>query len=211
MRLDHVSYAVSAASFAPTLQRLGAQLGASFADGGVHPRFGTRNVVLPCADGTYVEIVSPLDHPAAERMPFGQAVRSRADDGGGWMGWVVAVDDLAPIEQRLGRSAADGHRVLPSGDELQWKQIGVLDLMRDPQLPFFVHWSTGSKHPSLDASGRIRIRGLEIAGDESAVQDWLGGPVADVLGNVAISWAPADEPGLVAVEFDTPSGPIRID
>lgn len=211
MRLDHVSYAVSAASFVPTLQRIGSQLGATFADGGVHPRFGTRNVVLPCAEGTYVEIVTALDHPAAERMPFGQAVRRRAEDGGGWMGWVVSVDDLAPIERRLGRPAAAGHRVLPTGDDLRWHQIGVLDLMRDPQLPFFVAWEPDTKHPSAEFAGHTRVRGLEIAGDEDAIEAWLGGQVQDVLGGVEVIWVDGDEPGLVAVEFDTPSGRVRVD
>jgi len=129
VHLDHVSYAVTPGAFVPTLQRLGAALGASFADGGVHPGFGTRNVVLPCAGGTYIEIVSPLDHPAVDRVPFGRAVKEKADDGGGWLGWVVGVDSLEPIEQRLGRHSVEGHRILPSGERLSWQQIGVLDLL----------------------------------------------------------------------------------
>ena len=56
-----------------------------------------------------------LDHPAADKAAFGQAVRARSADGGGWLGWVVAVDDLKPIERRLGRPAIDGHRYLPDG------------------------------------------------------------------------------------------------
>ena len=81
MQLDHVSYAVSAQQFADTVQRLGADLGGSFIDGGKHPRFGTRNFVLPLAGGTYVEIVTPLEHPAGESAPFGRAVRERETQG----------------------------------------------------------------------------------------------------------------------------------
>src|SRR3954469_19816693 len=103
MRLDHVSYATEPAHLADTVQRLGAALGASFVDGGLHPRFGTRNFLLPLADGMYLEVVSALDHPAAFTAPFGQAVRARADQGGGWMGWVVGVSDITAIESRLGR------------------------------------------------------------------------------------------------------------
>ncbi|GMA87142.1 hypothetical protein GCM10025868_23920 [Angustibacter aerolatus] len=85
--------------------------------GGVHPRFGTRNVVLPLLDRRYLEVVECLDHPASDKAPFGQAVKQRSADGGGWLGWVVAVDDLAPYEQRLGREAAPGNRHRPDGTE----------------------------------------------------------------------------------------------
>jgi hypothetical protein len=59
------------------------------------PRFGTRNMILPLAHERYVEVVEVLDHPAADKAPFGQAVRARSEMGGGWLGWVVRVDDLA--------------------------------------------------------------------------------------------------------------------
>ncbi len=39
MHLDHVSYAVRHTELADTVQRLGSELGASFIDGGKHPRF----------------------------------------------------------------------------------------------------------------------------------------------------------------------------
>ncbi|MET8755556.1 VOC family protein, partial [Streptomyces sp. NPDC004667] len=66
MRLDHVSYAVARDSFVSTVQWIGSALGAGFVDGGVHPRFGTRNFILPLSGGTYVEVVTTLDHPAAD-------------------------------------------------------------------------------------------------------------------------------------------------
>ena len=140
MRLDHVSYAAPVEHLADTVQRIGSALGATFTDGGLHPRFGTRNFILPLAGGTYVEVVAALDHPAAYSAPFGRAVRARADEGGGWMGWVVSVSDMAKVEARLGRQAVEGHRVRPDGYDLHWQQIGVLDTMSDAQLPFFVHW-----------------------------------------------------------------------
>ena len=120
-----------------------------FIDGGVHPRFGTRNMILPLADRTYLEIVEVLDHPASDKAPFGQAVRARSALGGGWLGWVVAVDDITVVEERLGREAAKGNRHRPDGEELLWKQIGVNGLIADPQLPFFVQWeSPAEMHPS---------------------------------------------------------------
>jgi hypothetical protein len=66
MRLDHVSYVTSHDQLADTVQRLGSRLGSTFVDGGVHPRFGTRNFTLPLHNGQYIEVVCPLDHPSQD-------------------------------------------------------------------------------------------------------------------------------------------------
>ena len=212
MRLDHVSYAVSHDELADTVQRLGADLGAGFVDGGRHPRFGTQNFILPLVGNMYIEIVAALDHPAAEQAPFGRAVRNRAEAGGGWLGWVVAVDDLAPIEARLGRTAIDGHRRRPDGYDLQWRQLGVLDLIQDPQLPFFISWiSPLSEHPSRTHSD-VRISRIELAGDPDVVCEWLVEPAAHPLDDIDVEWiTDSDEQGIVAITFETPSGSLRLD
>ena len=157
MRLDHLSFAAGPDGLAGTAQRIGGLLGKDFVDGGVHPRFGTRNMILPLADHTYLEVVEVLDHPASDKAPFGQAVRARSALGGGWLGWVVAVDDIATVEQRLGREAVAGNRHRPDGTELRWQQIGVNGLISDPQLPFFiaVGQSPAELHPSTGADGDV--------------------------------------------------------
>ena len=150
MQLDHLSFAAGPEGANVTAARLGGLLGSSFSDGGFHPRFGTRNLTLALSGGRYLEVVEVLDHPAADKAAFGQAVRARSADGGGWLGWVVAVDDLEPMERRLGRPAIEGHRHLPDGNLLEWEQLGVKGLQADPQLPFFVHWlSDAGAHPSV--------------------------------------------------------------
>ena len=152
-----------------------------------------------------------LDHPAADKAPFGQAVRARSAEGGGWLGWVVAVDDLAPIEARLGRAAIEGHRHLPDGTLLEWQQLGVKGLQSDPQLPFFVQWrSDPAVHPS--AGGRdVELLRIEIAGARERVDDWLGGRTDTIAADVDIDWiAPDGQPGLVAAVFSTPRGEVRI-
>ena len=78
-----------------TAERLAKLIGVEPVDGGIHPRFGTRNVILPLAHERYVEVVEVLEHPAADKAPFGQVVRARSEAGGGWIGWVVRVDDIA--------------------------------------------------------------------------------------------------------------------
>ena len=211
MRLDHVSFAAGPDGLQATAERLGSLLGRDFVDGGVHPRFGTRNMTLPLTKGTYLEVVEVLDHPASDKAPFGQAVRARSALGGGWLGWVVAVDDLAPIEQRLGREAVKGNRYLPDGTELLWKQIGVNGLIADPQLPFFIQWDSQGMHPSQDADGEYSLDCLEIAGDPGRVSEWLGETVEAPLEDVKVEWvAPNGTPGVVAAQFLTPQGLVRI-
>jgi hypothetical protein len=212
VRLDHLSYAAGPEGLASTVQRLGAALGAGFVDGGLHPRFGTRNFVLPLAGATYLEVVGHLDHPATDKEPFGQAVKQRSEAGGGWLAWVVAVDDLEGVEGRLGRNAVEGNRQRPDGYELRWRQIGIRGLLDDPQLPFFIQWlSDAEHHPSSGADGSVGINRMEISGDADKVADWLGQPSTHPLGNVDVSWVDGDEAGLVAVEFTTPRGTVRID
>lgn len=210
MRLDHISYAAGPDGLHSTAHRLGGLLGEEFRDGGIHPRFGTSNMVLPLSAGTYVEVVEVLDHPASDKAPFGQAVRARSELGGGWMGWVVSCDDISKVEQRLGREAVPGNRHRPDGVELRWRQIGVKGLQSDPQLPFFIQWEPGAEHPSAGSSGRLHLDRIQIAGDPDRLRDWLGEDV-DPLEDVEVDWvAPHGTPGIVAVEFATPRGTVRL-
>ncbi|MFZ2504318.1 MAG: VOC family protein [Nocardioides sp.] len=212
MRLDHVSFAAGPDGLAGTARRIGGLLGAEFTDGGIHPRFGTRNMILPLTEGTYFEIVEVLDHPASDKAPFGQAVRARSAAGGGWLGWVVSVDDLAALETRLGRESAPGNRRRPDGTELSWRQIGVNGLLSDPQLPFFIHWDIPSElHPSARSTGDFSLACLEIAGDPQRVSEWLGESVESPLEDVKVEWvAHNGTPGIIAAHFQTPGGLVRI-
>jgi hypothetical protein len=209
VRLDHLSYAAGPDGLGATAQRLGAALGAGFRDGGIHPRFGTRNFVLPLKGGVYLEVVAALDHPAADKAPFGQAVKARSEAGGGWLAWVVAVEDIEPVEARLGRPAVTGHRRRPDGVDLNWRQIGVLDLLDDPALPFFVQWEVDAPlHPGTNGDGP-GIEHVEICGDRNKVVEWLGEPLENQ--EFRVDWVDADEPGLAAVHFSTANGTVRID
>ncbi|MEQ6902370.1 VOC family protein [Nocardioides sp. YIM 152588] len=212
MRLDHLSYAAGPDGLAATAERLGAALGREFVDGGIHPRFGTRNMILPLAGDMYLEVVEALDHPASDKAPFGQAVKARSALGGGWLGWVVAVPEIAVVETRLGRSAVEGHRHRPDGTELSWKQIGINGLIADPQLPFFIEWETPRDlHPSAGADEAFSLAGIEIAGDPLRVSEWLGESVDAPLEDVKVDWvAPHGTPGILAAQVQTPTGIVRI-
>lgn len=210
MHVDHIIFAAGPDGLQASADRLSKVLGAPSRDGGVHPRFGTRNRLIPVADGRYVEIVEVLDHPAADKVPFGQVVRARSEAGGGWLGWALSVDDLEPIEERLGRKAVEGNRTFPDGRQLEWRQIGIKGLQADPQLPFFLKWvSDETVRPSALTSDLEMIR-IEIAGDPNRLSEWIGGDPAQLL-DVDIEWmAPNGQPGLIAAHFDTPSGKVRI-
>lgn len=212
MRLDHVSFAVGPDGLASTTVLLGEMLNAKFVDGGIHPRFGTRNMVMPLADQQYLEVVEVLDHPASDKAPFGQAVRERSEAGGGWLGWVVAVDDIEPVEKRIGRHAVPGNRRRPDGFNLKWRQIGVKGLQADPQLPFVVRWDIpADEHPSQCGDSEIRLTALEIAGDPKRVTDWLGATALDALDDIEVKWvAPHGLPGIQAAQFATPQGVVRV-
>ena len=214
MRLDHISYAASHDQLADVVQRIGSRIGSAFIDGGIHPRFGTRNFTLPLNNGHYLEIVCPLDHPAADSSPFGKLVSQRANEGGGWLTWVLSTDDISPIEKRLGRNAVDGHRSRPDGSELRWKQIGVLDALGDFQLPFFIQWLTKA-HPSNDGKAIAEISKIVIAGSKSVIEEWTNFSSTKLLENINIEFeknlGDEGESKILAVHFKTPLGVVIID
>jgi len=171
MRLDHVSYVASHDQISDVVNRIGSQIGTAFVDGGIHPKFGTRNFTAPLLNGKYIEIVCPLDHPATDATPFGQAVKKKADAGGGWLSWILAVEEITKIEKRLGRNSILGQRKKPDGSELNWKQIGVLGTLEDAQLPFFIEWLSSS-HPSADGVAIAKISKIEIVGVMEEITRW---------------------------------------
>jgi hypothetical protein len=212
MHLDHVSFAVGSDGLAGTTAELGRLLNAKFIDGGVHPRFGTRNMILPLKNRQYLEVVEVLDHPASDKAAFGKAVRERSDAGGGWMAWCVSVDDMAEVEHRIGRHAVPGNRHRPDGFNLQWRQIGTSSMRADPQLPYVTSWDIDpSEHPSQMVESDIELVALDIAGSPQRLSDWLGEPAVNALEQIDVNWtAPHGLPGIMAVTFRTAEGDVRI-
>ncbi len=212
MHVDHLVFAAGPDGLKAEVERLGELLGAGFKDGGFHPRFGTRNHILPLANDRYLEVVEVLEHPAADKAVFGQAVRARTEMGGGWLGWVLSVDDLAPFEQRLQRTSVEGSRHFPDGRLLEWQQIGIQGLLADPQLPYFLKWvSDESVRPSA-LTGDIVVEEIDIAGSKPRVEDWLGTQIGDTFDGVRLTFeSPNGMPGIDGITFNTPDkGVVRI-
>ncbi|GAA1664536.1 hypothetical protein GCM10010977_03770 [Citricoccus zhacaiensis] len=215
MRLDHVSYAVGPEEgLAATVARLAETLGIERVKGGVHPRFGTRNAIFPLRNRQYLEVVEVLDHPSSEKAPFGQAVRARSEMGGGWMGWCVTVDDLAPFEERLERQSVPGNRKFPDGRELTWRQIGIKGLIADPQVPYLLRWDEGTEdlHPSQAHTPQAELSSITIAGSRDRVRGWLGlDDPEETVGDLNVVFeSPSGTPGILEVTFETPKGTITL-
>ncbi len=211
MHVDHLTFAVGPHGLEAEAKRLGDLLGEKFLNGGFHPRFGTSNRILPLADERYIEVVEVLEHPASEKAAFGQAVRARSEMGGGWMGWVVSVDDLSDYERRLDRQAVHGSRHFPDGRLLEWEQIGVRGLLADPQLPYFIKWGADPSVLPKALPGTIKLVEIEIAGTRSRVEDWLGINLDSVFDGVQITFtSPNGQPGIEAATFETPNGRVRL-
>ena len=214
MRLDHVSYVTSHDQLADTVQRLGSRLGTTFVDGGIHPRFGTRNFTAPLLDGKYIEVVCPLDHPATEQTPWGKAVSKKAQEGGGWLTWVFSTEDIAPIEEKFGRKAVDGHRTRPDGTDLKWKQIGVKEIEESRELPFFIQWLT-EDHPSKDGKATAKISKIVMYDEKQLHESWFKAEIMSSLTEVEIEWVETNnnegEKGIIMIEFKTPEGIKNLD
>ena len=214
MRLDHVSYVTSHDQLADTVQRLGSRLGTTFVDGGIHPRFGTRNFTAPLLDGKYIEVVCPLDHPATEQTPWGKAVSKKAQEGGGWLTWVFSTEDISPIEEKFGRKAVDGHRTRPDGTDLKWKQIGVKEITDSRELPFFIQWLT-QDHPSKDGIPVSKIVSIVIADETKLNDSWFKPEIINSLRDISLTWLPIAEAdgctGIFSVQFETESGFETVD
>ena len=214
MRLDHVSYVASHDQISDVVNRIGSQIGTAFVDGGIHPKFGTRNFTAPLLNGQYIEVVCPLDHPATDANPFGQAVKKKAEAGGGWLTWVFSSNDLGKVEEKFRRKAADGSRTRPDGSELKWKQIGVKDIMGSGELPFFIQWLT-EMHPSKDGNSVAKIAKIIIADDEQLADSWFQDEIKSGLNGVEIEWVKPElnegDKGIVAVELQVNNYKIRLD
>jgi len=214
MRLDHVSYVASHEQISDTVQRIGSQIGTAFVDGGIHPRFGTRNFTAPLLNSQYIEVVCALDHPAAEQTAFGQAVSKKAAEGGGWLTWVFAVEDIVRIETAIGRQSIDGHRRRPDGTDLMWKQVGVREVLTNPELPFFIEWQ-GGHHPSEVGAPSSFIEEIVFASENPLGKSSFADEIREALHlnstSISVEEHRTEESGILAVKFHTRTGTVIVD
>jgi hypothetical protein len=141
-------------------------------------------------------------------------VSKKAQEGGGWLTWVFATEDISKVEEKFGRPAIEGHRTRPDGTDLKWKQIGVNEITDSRELPFFIQWLTAD-HPSQDGKAVAAIEKITIADTERLSESWFKTEILDGLNGTDIEFIDPltneGESGIVAVHLMTPIGVVRLD
>jgi Glyoxalase-like domain len=175
--IDHAVLAVSDLDRAG--ERLHRDLGLASIPGGVHPRWGTGNRIVPLGD-SYIELIAVVDHDVGSSTSLGRALLASSDGGRDrWFAFCLSDTELEVTARRLGLQVEAGARTRPDGVELRWRGAGIDDGARDSWLPFFIAWDVPAElHPGrtairheVDVTG---IASVEIAGDYVRLREWLG-------------------------------------
>ena len=168
MRIDHAIWAT--ADLDAAAARFEREYGLAPAGGGRHEGMGTHNRIVPLGGG-YLELLAVADAAEAAGSALGSAIQARiADHGDALFAWAVAVDDVAPVAERLGTEVTGISR---SG--LTARLTGVAEAMADPLLPFFIARDPGIADPSGGDDGPGGITWLEVGGEAARLTGWLGG------------------------------------
>jgi len=172
VRIDHVIYA--AGDLAGATARVEAALGVAADPGGHHSGLGTHNAILPLGGG-YLEVLAVDDPAEARASGVGAALTARlAGVGEGLWAWAVHVDDVAATAERLGSEVMTIVR-----EGLSARITGVAEAMADPALPFFIARDEGVADPGA-AGTAGGISWIEVGGDPSRLEPWLGGQTLPV-------------------------------
>jgi hypothetical protein len=207
--IDHVVLAV--ADLEEAGERLHREHGLASVPGGVHPRWGTANRIVPLGRD-YVELIAVVDPDVGRATALGRAlVELTADGRDRWFALCLSDTEIEATARRLGLAVEPGERARPDGERLRWRGAGIEDDHRVAWLPFFIAWDVpASMHPGRTAIGHdadaLGIARVEVAGDTERLREWLG-PSGDGLPIDVVE----GDPGVRAVELATERGdPIRL-
>lgn len=204
MRIDHVVYAVRDLEAAAT--RILEELGLASVPGGVHPRWGTGNRIIPLGDRQYLELLAVIDPTVAATTRLGSSLQALTADGDAWFAMCLATDEIESVAARVDLEVVPGSRTRPDGQVVAWRGAGIDDPARTPDLPFFIAWdvpealhpgATPIEHPC----GATGIDWVEIDGDQARFTRWVDGAPLPVRLH-------AGAPGVRAVSLRTPGGPL---
>jgi len=190
--IDHVVMAVSDLDRAG--ERLHREHGLASVSGGVHPRWGTANRIVPLGDD-YLELLAVVDLEIGRSTAPGRALLETSVDGRDpWFSVCLRADDIEATAARTGLSLQPGSRLTLDGSELRWRGAGFDDDAREPWLPFFIAWDVPSAmHPGrLPVRHDVQVTGIasvQIAGDAGRLRAWLG-PEGDPLPIDVVDGAP---------------------
>ena len=204
LRIDHVVRAVR--DLDDAADRWEREHGLSSIPGGVHPRWGTANRILPMGRD-YLELMTVVDRDTAASTVLGRALLDLTTAGGAWFAFCVADDAIDATAARLAMEVTPGSRERPDGSVVSWRGAGIEDPRRTLDLPFFIAWDgPPDQHPGATrithTSGASGIAWVEIAGDPDRLAAWTGGA------GLPVRFVPGDPPGIRRVGLASPAGQI---
>jgi len=150
------------------------QTGVRAAIGGVHPGRGTRNALLALGPLHYLEIIAP-DPAQADVLDAGKGLPAilKKLTAPTLVDWAVHTSDIVGVAERWQKvgitfsGPTPGSRARPDGKMLHWRTLNVND-DRGGLIPFFIQWSDGTIHPSLDAPKGCTLASFAVVSPETA-------------------------------------------
>jgi catechol 2,3-dioxygenase-like lactoylglutathione lyase family enzyme len=212
-RLDHAVISVRDLDEAVEDYRT---LGFTVMLGGVHPGGWTHNALILLADGTYLELLAPVeprflddeDALAAPNFLFALV------DGEGAVGLALTTDDLTSAVTAMRQRSVNvadpriGGRMRPDGVRLEWRSA----MLGRTVLPFFIEditpreWrvpanATNTTHANgVTGLSNIRLRASQPGAVRARVANLLGEPGTEAgwaLGTTRLRVEQADDQGVL--------------
>jgi len=186
-------------------------LGFVVVEGGRHPGRGTANLVVPFGD-QYVELLALVDERQAMASSQGRPIVTvMSTRGPGLARWSVEPEDIEITARRVGLPAERRSRVLPTGETVGWRAVGVDTAWLEPWRCAFMCWDDPRLHPAggdvTHPNGATGFARLDVKTPNRAeLLAWLGGKVPN---GVRLSVG-VGAPGPTDLFFSSPSGEIPL-
>jgi len=171
VRIDHIIYATG--DLARAVRHFEQDYGLAASGGGIHPRLGTCNALVPVGNRQYVELMAVAD-PSADTYLV-EALSDKVATGDRLFAVCVEADDLDVTAARLGIAITLGERRGSTGRVVRWRMAGLASTIGPDGNPFFIDW--GDSDPDLDTSVNADVDGVawvDMGGEESSVRQWVG-------------------------------------
>jgi hypothetical protein len=208
--ISHVVY--GAQDVEVTAARLRRGLGLRAIPGSHFDELGLADWFVPFED-QYIELLTVADEEVAMRTPFGRWVAERTATGDRLLAWALEAEgDIDAVGRRLG-AEPDALSFIDRTGVVRVSQLaGAGRAFAEPCFPFFVAWEEPAdlRRALAEASASVQhesgARGIgwvEVAGEESAMHEWLAGADADVR-------ITAGEPDLLAIGLRTDNDDVVV-
>jgi hypothetical protein len=179
-------------------------LGFTVLDGGVHPKLGTANRIIPLGR-QYLELLGVVDEGLATASWYGQALLARIAGGDRLVRWSLRTDAIEAVAAEHGLTPERRQRIRPDGRVLSWRAAGLRAAAEASWPPFFMQWDHPADFPGAlparHANGAREIAWLEVAApDPARLERWRASGAAPLrfiagppgLGRVAVATRDGD-------------------